>query len=204
MKEKEYKIDPLRKYSHIGGTIMNEIKNIYILVTQTETLFSKMIRYYTKSKYNHVSISLDECFNETYSFGRKVYWNPLYAGFVKEEVDGIYAFLRNTNSVIYSLSVTQSQYDKLRRIIYDFKENSNLYRYNLLGVLGVTVNRPINRNYHYFCSQFVATVLEKSEIRLFDKPPALVTPQDFIDCDELKPIYAGELTGYVPSSAFNI
>lgn len=44
---------------------------IYLLFTNTRTLFTRTIRLYTKADYNHASIALDPNFNETYSFGRK-------------------------------------------------------------------------------------------------------------------------------------
>ncbi|MTI67874.1 MAG: hypothetical protein FH753_14910 [Firmicutes bacterium] len=176
---------------------MKKTKEIYILLTHTNTLFSNIIKVYTKARYNHVSISLNGEFSEVYSFGRKFYLNPFYAGFVKEDLDnGVYSYFQDTESVIYSLKITEKQYVNLYNCINDFKKDSNRYRYNLLGLIGVTLNRPINRKYHYFCSQFVSSILKKSGVSLFNKPIGLVTPGDFQECLELKPIYSGKLNSF--------
>ncbi|MFS8630040.1 MAG: hypothetical protein LOD92_02505, partial [Bacillales bacterium] len=62
-------------------------KAVYILLTDTGTLFSRMIKFYTGAPYNHVSIALDEKLDQLYSFGRKVYCNPFSAGFIHERID---------------------------------------------------------------------------------------------------------------------
>ena len=42
-------------------------KNIYIILTDTGTLLSRMIKLYTKDELNHVSISFDDQLSEVYS-----------------------------------------------------------------------------------------------------------------------------------------
>ena len=53
----------------------NKIKNdneyVYVVVSQTGTILSLMLKFFTKAKYNHASISLDNKLDEMYSFGRK-------------------------------------------------------------------------------------------------------------------------------------
>jgi hypothetical protein len=68
--------------------------------------------------------------------------------------------------------------------------------YNLLGLLGVTIGEPIEFSNSYFCSQFVAEILKRSGIRLWDKLPALVTPDDFRQHKQLNLIYEGKLFDY--------
>jgi hypothetical protein len=72
------------------------------------------------------------------------------------------------------------------------------YSYNLIGFLGILVNRPVHRKYSFFCSQFVAYILNQSGIKLFNKPPALVTPYDFQSHPRLNKIYEGRLVEYNP------
>lgn len=55
---------------------MNRDVEIYVLLTNTGTLFSKTIRWYTKNMLNHASIAFDSDLNEVYSFGRKNPSNP--------------------------------------------------------------------------------------------------------------------------------
>ena len=47
-----------------------------------------------------------------------------------------------------------------------------------------------------FCSQFVASVLERSGIHILDKQPGLVRPDDFRKSSNVKVIYKGLLRRY--------
>ena len=47
-------------------------KKIYIILSNTGTLFSKAIGMYTKKELNHASIAFDEELNEMYSLVGKV------------------------------------------------------------------------------------------------------------------------------------
>ncbi|WP_347549740.1 hypothetical protein ABFG93_19895 [Pseudalkalibacillus hwajinpoensis] len=174
-------------------------KTVYILLSDTGTLFTKSIKKYTKAPYNHASLAFDRDLSDMYSFGRKNPTNPLYGGFVKEDIlTGTYRKYPKTTCVIYELIVTERDVQKMRRLLEIFIKNRERFLYNLLGVVGVSMNEPIEFSNSYFCSQFVAEVLHRSGIRLWDKLPALVTPDDFRKSDRLSLIYEGNLFEYEP------
>ena len=176
---------------------MERSKKIYILLTYTGTFPSKIIKAYTREPFSHVSIGFDMNLKEIYSFARKKPNNPLIAGFVNENIEkGTFAKFSNTTCAVFSLSVTNTQYKRLKIVIKDFNSKKENYRYNLLGLVGIIIGYPIERDNTYFCSQFVATVLEKSDINLFDKKPGLVTPSDFRLSNHLTLIYSGILSDY--------
>ncbi|PFA62168.1 hypothetical protein CN378_21375 [Bacillus sp. AFS015802] len=174
-------------------------KYIYILLTDTGTLFTKSIKKYTKAPYNHASISFDRELNELYSFGRKHPSNPINGGFVKEDIfQGTYSKYPQTTCVIYQLEVTGRHIEKMKRVLNVFKRSRNKFLYNLLGVFGVSMNEPVEFSNSYFCSQFVAEVLQRSGIKLWDKLPALITPEDFRKHPQLHLLYEGKLFDYEP------
>ncbi|WP_102349058.1 hypothetical protein [Bacillus sp. Marseille-P3661] len=184
---------------------MNSSEVVYILLTDTGTLFTKSIKKYTKAPYNHASISFDKDLNELYSFGRKNPNNPINGGFVKEDIKtGTYSKYPNTTCVIYQLDVTKREVEKMRRVLNVFKRSQSKFLYNLLGVVGVSINEPIEFSNSYFCSQFVSEILHRSGIRLWDKLPALVTPDDFRNSERLKLVYEGKLFEYPPIKEQNI
>jgi len=160
-------------------------------------LLSKCINVYTKEPYTHVSIAFDEELKELYSFGRLRPRNPILAGFVKEDVvNGTYARFPETMCALYSLEINNLQYKKLMKELQKFKRDGEKYGYNLIGLIGVMVNYPIERKYNYFCSQFVSSLLRKSGIKLIDKHTALTSPRDFRECGELNLVYEGKLQSY--------
>ena len=63
------------------------LRRIYIVLTYTGTILSKIIKSYTKNEFAHVSISLDIELEQMYSFGRIYPWTPLIGGFVHEHIN---------------------------------------------------------------------------------------------------------------------
>ena len=52
------------------------MKKVYIILTYSGTFLSKIIKYYTRDEFSHVSISLDSDLKKMYSFGRLNPYNP--------------------------------------------------------------------------------------------------------------------------------
>ena len=176
---------------------MEADRSVFILLTNTGTLFTRVIQTYTKAPYNHASISFNRELSELYSFGRKHPNNPLNGGFVKEDIrTGTYSKYPNTTCVIYELQVTEREIEKMKRVLQVFIQKHQKYLYNILGVIGIALKEPVEFSNSYFCSQFVAEILERSGIKIWNKLPALVTPDDFRKSDRLNLIYEGKLSEY--------
>lgn len=174
-------------------------QSVYILLTNTGTMFTRVIQTYTKAPYNHASISFNRELSELYSFGRKNPSNPLNGGFVREDIKtGTYSKYPNTTCVIYELQVSEREIEKMKRVLQVFIQKRQKYLYNILGVVGIALKEPVEFSNSYFCSQFVAEILERSGIKLWNKLPALVTPDDFRQSDRLHLIYEGKLSQYEP------
>lgn len=168
---------------------------IYIVLTDTSSILSKLIQLYTKEPYNHASISLDDELNEVYSFGRKQVGNPFNGGFVKEDMKrGLFT---HAKCAIYSLMITDNQLEKMKRYIHEIEKQQEEYRYHFLGLFGFLFHRPIYKEKAFFCSQFVATMLNKCHVIDFDQPLTLVAPSDLQEIAALKLEFEGELKAYV-------
>jgi len=170
-------------------------KKVYILLTDTGTWFSKLIGLYTKAKLNHASIVLDEEMKEVYSFGRTNSLNPLSGGFVKEKVVGhlVRAVSRRTECELYCCTVSEEAYDRICSQIRHMEHHQHKYKYNFLGLFGVVFNISIERKNAFFCSQFVAYMLQKHGVPLVNKCITQVTPEDLQNCESLELVYAGDL-----------
>lgn len=185
-------------YVRKGGEEVNEQKRaVYIMLTDTGSWLNRMIKRYTNAPYNHASIGLDENLDGLYSFGRRKPKNPFYGGFVKEDVvEGTYRYFPNTTCVIYRMQVNQKEYKKIKQVIRKFEKLQTRYTYNFLGLLAVTINKPIKRRKAYFCSQFIAEVFEQAGLKLFAKDNALVQPEDFRSLPNTEVVYEGKLYDY--------
>lgn len=172
-------------------------------MTQTGTLFSKAIKFYTKSSYNHISIGFDKHLQKLYSFGRKKPHNPIIAGFVQEGINkGIYEIFKDTTCRIYKLDISEIEYAKLKSEIELFNKDKDQYKYNLLGLIALIFGISFKRERHYFCTQFVAKVLYTSKIVDFGKDFSLVQPHDFYEIEKAKLVYEGKLSEYSPHKLY--
>ncbi|SEO21599.1 hypothetical protein SAMN04488134_10525 [Amphibacillus marinus] len=169
-------------------------KTVYLLFLSTGTILARTIDFYTKTSLNHVSIALDQELDFVYSFGRKRPNNPFIGGFIKENLN--LPFFNRSSCAVYQLKVTEEEYDQLVEQIMIMESHKHLYRYNFLGLLGVMMNKELQRDNAYFCSQFVATMLQECGVYDGDKPPGLIRPQDLRDWRELRLVYQGQLKNY--------
>ena len=167
---------------------------IYLLLTDTSSLLTQTIKLFTRQKYNHISIAFDNELENTYSFGRRKISNPFIGGFVKEDT-GSNFFLRS-DCAIYSLTITQNEKVKLDELIYKMEADKQIWHYNFLGLITAFFEINWDRENHYFCSQFVATVLSEAGIFKTNKPLSLISPMDILESLPCKLEYEGTLLDY--------
>ena len=171
------------------------MKEIYIALTHTGTTLSKIVKFYTKKKYTHISIGLDSELKELYSFGRLNPYNAFIGGFVHEELNkGTFARFKNTIGAVYSLTVTDEQYKSIVDTIEHVKENKEKYKFNIIGLFFVSINRKYQKKDTFYCAEFVKYILETS----FNKKllPEIIKPMDFLELDNMELIYEGLFSRY--------
>jgi hypothetical protein len=171
--------------------------NIYVLLSDTGTIFTKLIKGFTGAPYNHASLVLDENLQEVFSFGRKKANNPIVAGFVREDMyEGTFRHFPKTRCALLRIAVSAEQRANLIRTVRDFEKNKHLYSYNLIGLFGVLLEMDLKPVHSYFCSQFVAESMTMSGIPVWKRPSTLVTPNDFLTHPQFQVVYEGPLYDY--------
>ena len=159
-----------------------ENKKIYIVLTRTKTILSRLIGFIKNDEYTHASISLDGGLNQMYSFGRKYSYNPFVGRFVKENLnEGVYGRHDNLYGLVMEIEVSREQYDKAENLINEFILDKDLYKYNYIGLINCLLNRGSCKDNRFLCSEFVYYILNKSSIINFNKSGNLVRPQDLIN-----------------------
>lgn len=169
------------------------MKIIYILLTKSDTYMSKIIKLATDDKYTHASISFEETLQPLYSFSR-LQLTPLPAGLHNEPFDsGFFKKYPYLPCALYSLEVEDHVYDSAKAAVENMMTSASLYRYNVMGLIFCRLNIPINRKYHYFCSEFVSEILKNSKALNLPKEPSLMRPADYMNIDGLTCLYEGSL-----------
>lgn len=172
------------------------MKTVFLLLTRSNTMLSRAIHALHGDAFTHVSISVDLQLRNFYSFARLYPEFPLPAGFVRETLDsGYFGTHRAMPSALYCLDVQDDVYAFIAARIEEMCERAADYRYSVMGLLLCQMDLAFERGRHFFCSQFVADLLEQSGALRLPKPPSLMRPMDFVGLPGLRLLYSGELEG---------
>lgn len=175
----------------------NQLKQIYIILSQTGTILSNILKTATGATYNHVSISLDPELRTMYSFGRLNPKNPFIGGFVKESLNGgTFAHFPQTEALVLSINVTPYQYKKIRRKLETMYCRTPIYHYNYLGLFLAAFKIKYKKKNCFYCSEFVKDILVNYKVARENKLGRITHPMYFLDLDNTKHIYAGKLQAY--------
>ena len=171
------------------------MKRIYLILTYSGTILSRIIKIYTRDEFAHVSISLDEELNQMYSFGRLNPYNPFIGGFVHEGINiGTFKRFRKTQTAVYSIMISDEQYKKIKETIKFIRECPIAYKFNIIGLFGAGFNIRIHMRHSFYCAEFVKYLLEKARVK--NNLPEIIKPEDFKKLDNIRLEYKGSLCEY--------
>lgn len=170
------------------------MKNIYILLTRSQTILSRLVHLSTGDAYTHASIAWDDELTTLCSFARRHSSLPLPAGLVHEELcGGYYDLHRYMPCALLRLSVADETHRLLRERIEEMFTDAARYRYSVAGLLCCRAGRELERDGRCFCSQFVAGMLEKCGAAALDKPASLMRPEDLLHLPGIQIVHTGRL-----------
>ena len=170
------------------------MKTIYILLTRSGTLLSKLVYAATGASYTHASMAFDAELSCLYSSTRKNGYTMFPAGPSKEYLNkGVFRLRDNAPCALYALEVSDEAYSHALCHAEDFMRHSEEYSFNTLGLILCGLHIRWQRRRHYFCSQFVSEVLQKSGALELPKPSTLMHPSDYAELPELRCLYRGTL-----------
>ena len=143
----------------------NQNKQLYIVISQTGTLLSRILKQITGAEYNHASISLSRDLERMYSFGRRHPYNPFWGGFVIESPrTGTFKRFSETKVLVLSVSVTEEQHAELKEMLDVMWKRRRKYSYNYIGLCLAYFHIVWKQEGCYYCSEFVGELLAKSRV----------------------------------------
>ncbi len=177
--------------------VEENIKKIYIVISQTGTILSRILKVITGAEYNHASLGLTDDLQCMYSFGRKNPYNPFWGGFVLESPNhGTFRRFTNTKVKIISLEIPEEKYNAIRDRIDYMVSNKSEFGYNYLGLLFAWFKIVIKSKKRFYCSEFIKDVLVKSEIDGSENLEDIPQPIHFLNIPNTELIYTGKLKDY--------
>lgn len=174
-----------------------EKEQVYIVISQTSSAPSTMLKIITGAEYNHVSISLTDKLDTMYSFGRLNAYNPFIGGFVEESPNyGTFKRFKNTKIMVFSLEVGHEKHKEISDYIFNILSNREKYHYNYYSLFLAIFKKVKKRDNYFYCSEFVRDVLRNSNIEGSYEMPEIVQPIHFLNIPNIKLLYKGKLRDY--------
>lgn len=139
------------------------------------TALSKIITGATGDNFSHASIAFSPSLDPLYSFGtKKLAGKSRDLGFV---ITNPHSNLWGTASCNYELYVTfinKENYDKIQSRLQYFVQNQNSLKYDFSGLVRIFFHKESKSEKKYFCSRFVAELLNIGNI--INDSPSLYRP----------------------------
>lgn len=127
------------------------MKTITILLTKYSDWISWIVYHIGAGDYTHASLALE---------GEEYFYSFNYHGFCIETIDK-HKSRGVVNSLAYELQISEESYNKIKKRIEDIEFNRKEYKYTRLGLVFAILKIPFKWKKHYFCSQFIAELLQE-------------------------------------------
>lgn len=136
-----------------------EINYIYVVFLVTNTFMGKLIRFFTRNQYSHVTVAFDRDLKKMYSFARYHINSPISGGFVVEQPDRYLCNNKDVMVKICKLPVTEEEYDRIHKEITYFHNNKEEMLYNTVNAVLSLLRKRLKVKNMYTCLEFVTHVL---------------------------------------------
>lgn len=166
---------------------MTEQKHLYIVFTSTNSGMGKLIRFFTRNKYNHASITLDDSLGGLNSFARHHKNVAFYGGYVNESC------LRYEGALakVAKIPLTDEQFDKAMAH-FEGMAGDEGYIYNTLSAATNLLKKKVKVKKAYTCVEFVVETLDMLAVDERVCADKFYSVKDLEDIFGDKVIYEGE------------
>lgn len=172
------------------------MKKLYILLTRTPSIVSRTVRLMTADQFTHAAIAFDEDMQLLYSSARWDGETMFPCGPCRESLTrGFYA-RQKIPCAVYELQVEDEVYQKAKEEVGRIIADQNRYHFNVIGLFLCYLHIPFRRKTYFFCSQFVAEILQRSGALELPRDPCLIRPSDYTRMRELQPSFLGYLSQF--------
>ena len=180
----------------------DELYPVYVFLVNSGSAMAKLIGAATGDEYTHASISFDPTMRVMYSFGMKQE-NGKGFGFAVESINNSWYRGKDMLYSIYCVFVNQSQLKKMKdRVQYFVKYGTN-FLFDFPGLFLNAMNISANPQHRWFCSRFVADVLNagsSSKKNQYIKDASYMRPNDFTQTNFAHYICGGKIKNFRAST----
>ena len=110
------------------------MKQVYVLVSKTATVTSKLVHTFTHGTYTPASLAITPETDKFYSYARRRLYNFLVGGIINEDIHTfVFARFPDCNCALFEIDVSDEDYDRIKAQIDLCLDNYDKATYSFLG-----------------------------------------------------------------------
>lgn len=161
-----------------------------IIISTTDTVIGSIVRKFTHSEWNHISVAIDDNYENIYSFTRK-YKKFFFTGcFCLEPIE------RLPYISIAKINISDNEYKKIIKYINLLKQKTRIYNYPQAILIKFNKKTPFKNS--HICSSFGAKMISLTNEFDLEKSELLYTPAEIYEMLKDYIIFTG-----TPAELFN-
>ncbi len=141
-----------------------ELYYVYIVFISTATNMGRLIRFFTRNQYNHVSFAFDRDLSKMYSFARYRINSPILGGFVTELPHRYLHGNRDVMIKICEVPLPPAEYNRVREEVSYFLEHKDIMIYNTLNAVLSLIGKKLRVRNMFTCLEFVTYLMRYPNI----------------------------------------
>lgn len=165
-------------------------RDLYIMISQTDTGMARFIRTFSRYPYNHVSMTLDPSLRNWCSFARYHQDAPFYSGFIREPVERFFANSGDAHVRIFRVPIPVEKARRVEQLFLQAGRKETRLIYNYFDAMASVLGLKIAIAGSYTCLSFACAVIGRQYRHIEDLNNAL----------EPNLFYEGSLVQLVPDS----
>ena len=181
-----------------NATTMEEagLYPVFVILTYQPKGFNKVVKFMTHAPYSHASISFDSSMNQIYTFATRDGHTMIPLGLADENIQGYKNSSPDAKFALYVKLVDKEDYDLMRAKVKEMYSHRTDFRYDIPGVVKTFFGKRNANEKRYFCSGFVAYILNSGRHMATDKSYDLVKPMDIPDIQNIHLVDMGLCRDY--------
>lgn len=169
---------------------------VYIMLSYSYTGTGTLIKLFTHAPYSHATLFFDSSLQKGYSFATRDGHTMIRYGFTTESINKLVSLNNRAYYAIYVVFVSPAAYKKMQKNCIKMNKTSYMYRYDFAGAIQSLSELTKSNEIKYFCSNFVAMILNSGDSKLLNKPYQLYKPMDISSIGEAHLIDMGLAKDY--------
>lgn len=175
---------------------VTELKPVFIYLSHAKKGFGKFVKLMTNAPYSHASIAFDSSLDHVYSFATRDGHTMIPVGFSEESKKSYMKLNPEMTYALYVYFASPKSYEMMKAKVSEFQKNAANYRYDVPGVVKLFFGLPNANEKRFFCSEFVALILDAGEKKVTTKAADLTKPMDLPDAKDMRLVDMGHIKDY--------